>query len=988
VPRLNAFAIVPIFLVACGDPEPMMAPPAPNPDAAVAVDTGPPDTGIPPDAGVFPDAGHAFNQSACLDCDSGCAGGTCIRTGAGESFCADSCDADLDGCLAGYTCFDLMPNRVCVPPRGTCMSNPKSFGTPCLGDTSLCFAERGACQGDLHAVGYCTDPCFGAGCPAGFECAAGDDGDSVCRATFAAGAERCGQESDPAETPCVTDADCSGALCVGAIPGRPGVCGSSCDAATACAAGQVCKRHGDGAACVPERCACRGGGLPLDAAPGTRDLLQDVLTEARLDRCSALFSVHDWAAVAPEIAHDPYRLGFFDAVHNEPLKAPAWGRAFVGELDDAAATTGAPTAKAARLVEALATLADRPASGSPVGAIDMADPLATAVAELISAAGGAPDAAALRADAADIPLPLQRAMATVVDGIRRAHLARNQAFAGIGAQQVIDLFRFGPAFLLRNEGNLGINPTGRGIPELLNEGIGYGQLYSGGVDVLDAIAMAELDRFAVAPTGTGTVATATATLMFDQMTPIGRVAIGDGGSGIYDERRAGFDGAWALLVDLGGHDTYRVDAGGNASSTNTVSVLIDLGGRDRYGYVEVPHPLDGDRLPADADGRLTPPMDADTGPISFSDQARQGSGRAGVGVLLDLGGDDDRYTSLRMSQGSGIFGVGVLVDDGGDDRYEAEAMSQGAGSFGIGVLLDLAGNDERRAYQASQGFAFARAAGLLYDTSGDDRYLMDVGDPMHGGDPLYPAAQRANTSNATLGQGFAFGRRDDRSGGYMSGGVGLLVDADGNDLYEGSIFAQGGGFWFGTGILADERGNDSYDGLWYAMGAGAHFAMGLLLEGGGDDVYGARLPPINVTIAGGHDFSTAAVIDEGGDDRYNGSRITLGSGNVNGIGLFVDNAGDDVYTAKSLYGIGAAGLLEQGSSEPGAPRRRVATTGLFIDASGTDTYADTETPSMISADDTTWGRPQTDAAMDPSRRANERAAGVDGDGDSTIHVRW
>src|SRR6185436_5684009 len=83
------------------------------------------------------------------------------------------------------------------------------------------------------------------------------------------------------------------------------------------------------------------------------------------------------------------------------------------------------------------------------------------------------------------------------------------------------------------------------------------------------------------------------------------------------------------------------------------------------------------------------------GPITLSRELRQGSGAFGVGILADLGGGDDQYTSPRRSQGYGAAGVGVLFDDGGDDHYLGETEVQGAATMGIGLLLDAGdGRDE------------------------------------------------------------------------------------------------------------------------------------------------------------------------------------------------------------------------------------------------------------------------------------------------------
>ena len=502
-------------------------------------------------------------------------------------------------------------------------------------------------------------------------------------------------------------------------------------------------------------------------------------------------------------------------------------------------------------------------------------------------------------------------------------------------------------------------------------------MYGAAVDILDAIAAADLTRFA--ETGTSTTVVEPTELLFDQPTPIGRIAVAGAESHLYRPAQVGPGEPWALLVDLGGNDEYRNAAGGTIEPDNVASILIDLGGEDTYGYVEAPIFADIGRLPSDNFGRYRPrgPVEVDNGPISLSQTPRQGGGRLGTGILIDYGPDSDTYRSLRMSQGAGLFGTGILIDEGGDEVYESETVSQGAGAFGIGIHLDLGGQDERRAYQMSQGFAFARGIGLSYDTDGNDVYFLNPGDPNVGGDPLYFSAQRAGRANSSLGQGFAFGRRADADRTFMSGGVGLLIDGRGDDEYTASIFAQGGGFWFGMGILADRAGNDRYDALWYAMATGAHFATGLLLEGDGDDVYGGTLPRVNVTIAGAHDFTASFLIDEAGNDDYRGSRISLGAGNVNGMGVFIDRAGDDLYDTRATYALGSAGLLEQGAADPGSPRRKVNSVGIFIDAAGQDRYTVADEPAMPYANDTMWLQTNN---MDPIVAATELGIGIDGEG--------
>lgn len=968
------------------------APDAESPDGAEAPDAEPdaglPDSG-PPDIGSL-DAGGAFHAASCVDGCPDCGDGLCVSSG-GEQFCVDRCDSDPDGCVSGFTCLDIgaagTPTLVCVPPA-SCEQPGVGWGTGCSEGTESCLVDRQRCQGDRAAIGICTDSCeTDATCPPGWACTPGDEGDAVCVPRYATGAQRCAQESMESEPPCTWDGDCAaGWACVGYATGRSGVCAAPARPDETCEAGFVLRRDPAGALrCLPQRCGCRG--VPA-LAPGVRDLLGEALASVGLDRCSAIHRVEELVANTPDVLGDPYRFAALAPLLGEPWRIPGWAHTELGRIEAPLDVLAhGPSARAAEVMEALAALGETPTSPAPLEPVDPLSPLVDAVARFVTEAGGQPDRAALEADAADVAPAVQLAVATVVEGARQALIARRAAFAATGAANIAQLYDYGPAFVIRRRDGLGLAPANPRTQTLLTEGVDYGAFATGAAAVLRAVDTADLSALALTPpAGTATVATSTAVLLFSQQTPAGRIAIGGGDSGLYDPRLPGFDGAWAVLVDLGGHDTYRIAAGGNASVANPVSVLIDLGGRDRYGYVEVPSPLDGARLVSDAGGRYRPTGATDGGPVSLSESPRQGGARAGIAAVIDLGTDDDVYTALRLAQGAAVFGAGVLLDEGGDDIYRGEVMVQGAAAFGYALFLDLAGNDAHDAYQFAQGFSFARAAAAAIDGGGDDRWLMDLGDPAQGGDPLYPSAQRPTNSNASLGQGFSFGRRADFSdGAHMSGGVAILLDRAGDDTYRGSVFAQGGGFWFGAGILADRGGRDTYDGLWYQGGTAAHYAIGLLLDGGGDDRYGRSITPVNVTLGGGHDWSAAFLIDEAGDDDYLGSRITLGSGNANGFGFLVDNAGDDAYeTLAPTYGTGAAGLRDEALRAPGSPRRKVDTVGVFIDARGTDTYRAAMAVSMDAADDRTWRHSES---PEPEIRAMERGAGLDGVGESSLHAR-
>ncbi len=453
-------------------------------------------------------------------------------------------------------------------------------------------------------------------------------------------------------------------------------------------------------------------------------------------------------------------------------------------------------------------------------------------------------------------------------------------------------------------------------------------------------------------------------------TPAGTILLKDARNDLYTP-----DGRdLLLLIDLGGDDTYQIDIASNTSATNAVSLAIDLAGNDRYTYAILRPGSDG-LLPPDEDGRYR--GDDLYGPVSLSTHSRQGAARNGIAMLFDLGDGDDTYQSLVASQGYAHQGVGVLLDTGGDDTYLAEAGSQGVGQFGIGLKIDLGqGRDSRRAFTLSQGFGYVGGAGFLLDDGGDDQYTCDHGDPAFGGTRLYHSPQLPQDGNSSFCQGAGFGRRGQSlPAEHLSGGLGVLRDLNGDDTYEASVFAQGTGYWQGTGILSDADGADTYDASWYIQGGAAHYAIGILADGGlGDDVFGAARPARNVTLGSGHDYSLGALISEGGDDTFHMTSLSAGASNCNGIGLFVDNAGDDHYIARSDYSSGMGNV----SGECLDARPQAVSIGVMLDAAGLDTYDYPDSPYPTPDNDASWGHTRNNL---PS----EHGAGLDDTSESGVH---
>ncbi|MEQ8234170.1 MAG: PDZ domain-containing protein [Gammaproteobacteria bacterium] len=165
--------------------------------------------------------------------------------------------------------------------------------------------------------------------------------------------------------------------------------------------------------------------------------------------------------------------------------------------------------------------------------------------------------------------------------------------------------------------------------------------------------------------------------------------------------------------------------------------------------------------------------------------------------LIDDRGGDDRYLAERGGPAAGLLGVAVLRDAGGDDHYESTLGGCGAGVFGFGLLIDAAGSDRYACARWSTGAGLYGGGALLDAGDAADLYLGEllvqgIGGPAGvgllidaGGDDFYRANGPVPSAYATpgvflgLAQGVGYGLRP-----HDHGGLGVLRDLGGNDRYE------------------------------------------------------------------------------------------------------------------------------------------------------------------------------------------------------------
>lgn len=298
---------------------------------------------------------------------------------------------------------------------------------------------------------------------------------------------------------------------------------------------------------------------------------------------------------------------------------------------------------------------------------------------------------------------------------------------------------------------------------------------------------------------------------------------------------------FAIIADSSGSDLYASHETGIGFALCGGAAIFDRKGSDRYfGYKNaIGGAVGGFGLVEDAEGD----------DVYYGFTRTQGfGGPRGVGCVIDRNGRDQYIAedkvldfpsaqsalhNISFAQGAGVGrradyldgfsqsgGVGLLIDLAGNDRYSCGVFGQGTGYWaGFGGLIDQAGDDTYSGQWYVQGAAAHFAVGMLRDLSGEDTYT----GPM----------------NMAMGAGHDFS-------------VGLLEDRSGNDRYNAGPLALGAANANGIGIFTDGAGDDFYQATAICLGQSSEAPKGTLREralslalfwdGGGDDSYPVQAP--------------------------------------------------------------------------------------------------------------------------------------------------
>jgi hypothetical protein len=271
----------------------------------------------------------------------------------------------------------------------------------------------------------------------------------------------------------------------------------------------------------------------------------------------------------------------------------------------------------------------------------------------------------------------------------------------------------------------------------------------------------------------------------------------------------------------------------------------------------------------------------------------QGGAILGVSMLLNLEGGN-RYEAQDVAQGSCLAGVGILLDYGGNNVYRGLRRVQGQALGGVGVLIGRGGRNDYHAAMWAQGLGAPLGFGLLEDLVGGDHYYL-------GG--LYPNSYKPETPGYEgFGQGVGGGIRQ-----TADGGIGVLLNGGGHNVYEFDYLAHGGGYWCGMGFARDfgghsqrliarknfyggERTEQSFQR--FGCGWGCHYALGFCFDDRGDSTYEGTIMGSGMAW----DCSVGVLCSFGGKDHYEATGgLTQGCGAQAGLGILFHYGGDTVY---------------------------------------------------------------------------------------------
>lgn len=332
------------------------------------------------------------------------------------------------------------------------------------------------------------------------------------------------------------------------------------------------------------------------------------------------------------------------------------------------------------------------------------------------------------------------------------------------------------------------------------------------------------------------------------VTPAGAIVIGGKGSNTYELDSMG---DVAAVISLGGENTFY---DGTVSIHRPLLAIVNLGGRNTF--------------------RSTKP-------------AVQGAAILGVSMIVNAEGGN-RYEAQDMAQASAIGGVGIIDEFGGDNVYRGVQRVQAQAIGGVGIIVSHGRGNSYHAGMWAQGLGGPLGFGIIDDIGGHDHYYL-------GG--LYVNSYKHDKDNSTpgyegFGQGVGGGIRQ-----VACGGVGMLLNGGGHNVYEFDYLAHGGGYWCGLGFARDFGGyskrlicrKNFYGGertetlfQRFGVGWGCHYALGFCFDDRGHSTFEGTIMGSGM----GWDCSVGALCVFGGHNHFEADQsLVQGNGSQGSLGI-------------------------------------------------------------------------------------------------------
>ena len=296
-------------------------------------------------------------------------------------------------------------------------------------------------------------------------------------------------------------------------------------------------------------------------------------------------------------------------------------------------------------------------------------------------------------------------------------------------------------------------------------------------------------------------------------------------------------------------------------------------------------------------------------------------------AIPPAGADLDFWPVLRYSRSNAdntyLNDYAITIDAGGDDTYVNNVGSNVIDvNFGPPGQPGIQGEGPAKGcQQAIAGITgppphCIPAVGVLLDLAGNDRHGVKQAPDVDKACTADPVVRRMLTN----GVGFL--------------GVGILVDRAGNDDYTAKTVSNGAGHLFGVGILHDKAGNDRYLDVRNSTGFALFGGLGVFRDHAGNDTHDFYMPaPLNPDAPNQTPGAGGVIDDE--DFCDNLPRYNVGVANMGGVGVAIDDAGNDTYRGGFSPDFLAPGGTGRGGSQGFGNN---GASGILLDLAGVDSY--------------------------------------------------